>query len=109
MEPVLLSGAKVEVRPQRLYLPGDLLAFVRGEQLYVHRFLGYVWWRRWLLLTRADHSQQRDAPIEPGAVLGRICGGEASAAAIRPPVGVRWRALRHWLQACVEAIRKGER
>ena len=109
MEPGLPSGALVAVASRRIYLPGDLLAFSRNGSLYVHRFLGYVWWRRWLLLTQADRAPRWDGPVEPRWVLGRVCGGHGLREAARPGLGVRLQALVRWLRACASTAARKRR
>lgn len=97
MSPLLTDGARIEIRPRRLYLPGDLLAFAHGSgTFFVHRFLGYAWAGRLLLVTQADSASRRDGPVDPRQVLGRVCGGEVPRRAVAIPPADRLRAVGLW-------------
>lgn len=97
MQPLLTDGARIEIRPRRLYLPGDLLAFAHGGRaFFVHRFLGYAWKGRVLLVTQADSASRRDRPVDPRQVLGRVCGGEVPRRAVVIPLADRLRAVSLW-------------
>ena len=106
MAPLLRDGVRIEIRARRLYLPGDLIAFAGArDTLFVHRFLGYAWARRWVLLTQADSAPHRDAPLDPLRVLGRICGGDVSNRAIAVPLADRLRATWLWWTWCARGLR----
>lgn len=110
MAPLLTDGMRIEVRARRVYLPGDLIAFAAGDGLFVHRFLGYAWRRRrLLLLSQADNASRRDAAIDAGQVLGRVCGGEVPRRAVAVPLGDRLRAGGLWLKWCASRLFAGER
>jgi hypothetical protein len=74
MTGVLHDGCRVVTEYRRLYCPGDIIIYARGDDVLVsHRFLGYVLRRRgWLALTRADQSLITDAPCPVARVLGKI-------------------------------------
>ena len=52
------AGSDVRLEGDRLYWPGDIVAFKRGDDEVVsHRFLGYLPGRRgWRVITRADNA-----------------------------------------------------
>ncbi|QQR73812.1 MAG: S24/S26 family peptidase [Holophagales bacterium] len=107
MAPLLTDGMRIEVRARRVYFPGDLIAFAAGDGLFVHRFLGYAWKGRLLLLSQADNASRRDAVIDADRVLGRVCGGEAPPRAIAVPLADRLRASALWVKWCASRLLAG--
>jgi hypothetical protein len=113
MEPNLPHGARVEVSPRQIYLPGDVIAFAStGGSLRVHRVLGYRWHASGLaLVTKGDQSPSIDAPVPAEHVVGLVRGGDCAAAIYQVPLLHRlvafgyfvWRSLawcyRHWVGA----------
>lgn len=74
MMPLIKDGAKVKIRNQRHYLPGDILVKrVANGQLVAHRLLG-AYPRKGSLyyITRADNAQQEDGAVALGQIIGRV-------------------------------------
>lgn len=74
MAPAIPAGARVTVRPARLYLPGDVVALGgRDRRLRVHRLLGAAPTRRGLrIVTRGDAAPARDPAQAIEDLLGRV-------------------------------------
>jgi hypothetical protein len=74
MAPLLRPGDVAFVAHGRARLwPGDLLAYRAGDRVVVHRLLR----RRGASLRLAgDNRPEADAPVPPGAVLGRVVAFE---------------------------------
>jgi len=67
------DGQSVEVRRQRLYLPGDVIVVRRRDHWNAHRFLGYAPSVHGLLvLTQSDDSAERDPAARTAAIVGRV-------------------------------------
>jgi len=77
MAPVLPDGSTVEVTPQKIYVPGDVIAFTAPNgSLRVHRVLGYHRDRSgWKLVTKGDNAAWIDPPVGLNRVLGCVHGG----------------------------------
>ena len=81
MEPLLHSGASVQVRAKRVYLPGDVIVFrTHAGDLAAHRVLG---WRPAGLVTKGDHCEMHDAPVVRSAIVGAALIPVALAARVR--------------------------
>jgi len=67
------DGQSVQVRRQRLYLPGDVIVVRRRDHWNVHRFLGYAPSVHGLVaLTQADdEAAERDPAALVSAIVGR--------------------------------------
>ena len=66
------DGQSVQVRRQRLYLPGDVIVVRRRDHWNVHRFLGYAPSVHGLVaLTQADDAAERDPAALVSAIVGR--------------------------------------
>ena len=74
------DGQSVQVRRQRLYLPGDVIVVRRRNHWNAHRFLGYAPSVRGpVALTQSDDSAERDPAALARAIVGRIiCDVRAS-------------------------------
>jgi hypothetical protein len=92
MAPLLADGERVRVAAARTYWPGDVVVFRAADgRLLAHRLLGYrPHAGRLALVTRGDACVVHDAPVPPGAVLGRI-------EAARPALAIRVRSLLRFL------------
>ncbi|MBT8469967.1 MAG: hypothetical protein KJN97_14580 [Deltaproteobacteria bacterium] len=66
------DGQSVQVRRQRLYLPGDLIVVRRRDHWNAHRFLGYAPSVHGLVaLTQSDDAAERDPAALASAIVGR--------------------------------------
>lgn len=97
MAPLIDDGAMIQIRRQRLYLPGDILVKrCHNGQLVAHRLIGfYPRYRKFHYVTRADNASSADAAIAGSRVFGKVCGGECVNSAIQVP-------LSHRSKACVQ-------
>jgi len=77
---VLDHGARVPVRRERFYLPGDVVVVRRSDHWNAHRFLGYALSVHGVVaLTQADETAERDPAALASAIVGRAqCGVTAS-------------------------------
>ena len=74
MEPALPPGTEVVLRCGEAGAPGDVVAFLAGGRLVVHRVVARASDGTWTL-TRGDARILPDAPIlDPGDILGRVAG-----------------------------------
>jgi hypothetical protein len=74
MEPALPPGAEVLLRCGEAGAPGDVIAFLAGGRLVVHRVVARASDGRWTL-TRGDARVLPDVPIlDPDDILGRVEG-----------------------------------
>ncbi len=92
MAPDLPDGATVEVSPRRIYLPGDVIAFVapKGE-LRIHRVLGYKWHSpHCCLITKGDNASWIDPPVALDQVLGLVRGGDCARSIYKVPISRRF-------------------
>ena len=72
MEPVLHDGDSVRA-VKGIYLPGEILAFLTGDHITIHRMVG--WWfteGRWVYLTKGDNQKGMDGFVSPDRVLGKV-------------------------------------
>ena len=66
------DGQSVQVRRQRLYLPGDVIVVRRRDHWNAHRFLGYAPSVHGLVaLTQSDDAAERDPAALASAIVGR--------------------------------------
>jgi hypothetical protein len=98
MDPRLRDGDRIVVAPQRIYWPGDVVAFRSlSGPLFVHRLLGPL--RRagtWWVLAQGDALSRPDEPVTWDQVLGRVRGGAQGPATTWPDrLGAGLRYLRH--------------
>ncbi len=112
MMPLIKDGAKVKIRNQRHYLPGDILVKrVANGQLVAHRLLG-AYPRKGSLyyITRADNAQQEDGAVALGQIIGRVSGGECMPEAFHIPLAIRLKSAgRFFLLICHRLISRGLR
>ena len=74
MEPAIPAGALVQLRCGEPGAPGDVIAFLSGGRIVVHRVVARAADGRWTL-TRGDARILPDVPVrDPEAVLGRVAG-----------------------------------
>jgi len=74
MEPAIPAGALVSLRCGEAGARGDVIAFLAGGRLVVHRIVARAADGRWTL-TRGDARILPDVPVtDPEAVLGRVTG-----------------------------------
>ena len=99
MSPLIEDGATLEVRPCRRYWPGDVVVLRVGDGgLRVHRVLGYRPRREHLeMITQGDHASGHDLPVPRSEIIGKVCGGQCSPAAIDVPFRHRLWALGRFL------------
>lgn len=96
MAPLVPSGSEVEVRNQKLYLPGDVLVYRLADGgLAAHRLIGFVWRpsRGLELVTATDTAEGADPVIGADRVLGRVCGGHCPPVVASVPWTQRLRSL----------------
>jgi hypothetical protein len=74
MEPALPAGTEVLLRCGETGAPGDVIAFLAGGRLVVHRVVARAVDGSWIL-TRGDARVLPDAPIlDADDILGRVAG-----------------------------------
>jgi hypothetical protein len=74
MEPAVPPGTELLLRCGETGAPGEVIAFLAGGRLVVHRVVGRAADGTWTL-TRGDARVLPDVPIrDPEAVLGRVAG-----------------------------------
>lgn len=109
MEPTIPSGSEVVLRCGEAIGAGDILAFVAGDRLIVHRVLGLSEDHGWIL-TCGDAARIPDPPItDADSVIGivaRLRRGSALAAPAPPP-----RSLGRWLVqgSCLALLHRAPR
>ncbi len=53
---------------------GDVIAFLAGRRIVVHRIVGLKHgWRKWYFVTKGDNCQVEDSLVAPHQVLGIVC------------------------------------
>ncbi len=87
----LLRDGDIAVIEQGPYHPGDILAYVTGQQILIHRFVDRESRHEYLL--RGDALRRNDLPIEEAQILGRLVAIERAGSSI-PADGPRARILR---------------
>lgn len=95
MLPLVRDNAYVEVKAQRWYWPGDIVAIrCSDNRLRLHRVLGYRF-RGWRteIVTQGDSSEKNDVPVPCHGVVGKVVGGDCSQLAVDPPLRHRMMAL----------------
>jgi hypothetical protein len=74
MEPALPAGSEVLLRCGEAGAPGDVIAFLAGGRLLVHRVVARAGDGSWTL-TRGDARTMPDVPIrDASAIVGRVAG-----------------------------------
>jgi hypothetical protein len=74
MEPALPAGCEVLLRCGEVGAPGDVIAFLIGGRLVVHRVVARAADGSWTL-TRGDARTMPDVPIrDASAIVGRVAG-----------------------------------
>jgi hypothetical protein len=74
MEPALPDGSEVALRCGEVGAPGDVIAFLAGGRLIVHRIVARATDGSWTL-TRGDARALPDVPIrDASAIVGRVAG-----------------------------------
>jgi len=78
MSPFLDSGGRVLILRRALYLPGDIVAFRRGDdRLLIHRALGYTLSRHGLrLMAKGDRLAREDEPVPLSSIVGRVVASQ---------------------------------
>jgi hypothetical protein len=72
MMPGIAQGSTLEVAAARVYWPGDVIVFRRGDgQLVAHRFIGLRPGRPARLFTQADAARTADSALAATDVVGR--------------------------------------
>jgi hypothetical protein len=98
MRPLLPDGGRIAVRRRRLYLPGDVVAFRRGDgRLLVHRVLGFTLARDGAaMVAQGDRLSRADAPVGLDQVIGRVmaCDGRPVQVSVRQRLRSGLRFLR---------------
>jgi hypothetical protein len=74
MAPILKNGDSVQVRRQKTYMRGDILAVRLGNGVLVsHRLLGrYRWKGRNHFMTRSDNGDLPDCSVTYGSIMGKV-------------------------------------
>lgn len=95
MAPLIDDGAMIQIRRQRLYLPGDILVKrCTNGQLVAHRLTGFYPRNKELhFVTRADNATTADTSIAGSRIIGKINGGECAIAASKIPLSHRGKAF----------------
>ncbi len=107
MAPLIEEGATVQVSAATRYWPGDVVVVRTGDGAYlVHRVIG-LWWRRGRkhYLTQADAARRPDPLLPETAVLGRVSGGDCSAAVMRPSLARRCLSLARFVAQLLRSAR----
>lgn len=109
MLPTIPPGTEVLLRCGEEAAPGDVLAFVEGGQIVVHRVLARSAEAGWVL-TSGDASSIPDPPLhDRDRIVGRVVqvrrGQEMVALPGPPPASFRRRALRG---LCLFVLRRSE-
>lgn len=103
MEPALPPGSEVVLRCGETGAPGDVVAFLAGGRLVLHRVVARAADGAWTL-TRGDARVLPDVPIrDPDAIVGRVTGVfRAGALEDVPPL--RDPASRRWLRGIFRVV-----
>jgi hypothetical protein len=83
MAPTLRPGDRITIS-KGFYLPGDILVFSQGEQLVVHRLLGW-WWQGGEIrcITRGDNRDWIDSLVPGTMILGKVLFWERDGVTMR--------------------------
>lgn len=112
MMPLLEDGARVRVAPRRTYWPGDVVVLHAADDLRAHRVIGWVPGRGgWRVVTQSDAAGSiaaggHDDPVGRDQIVGRIIGGECSAALARIPLRHRLTALARFARQVARSLRR---
>jgi hypothetical protein len=103
MAPRLRHGARVWVRSQRHYWPGDVLVLrSQSAGLVAHRLIGA--YRRggvWRWLSQSDQAWHPDCAVSLQQIVGRVCGGECAPELVSVPLGHRVSAVVRFVRFAV--------
>ena len=103
MEPALPAGTEILLRCGETGAPGDVIAFLAGGRLIVHRVMARAPDGAWTL-TRGDARVLPDAPIlDPDAILGRVAGLWRAGSLDRVPAAAD-SLSRRWVLAVARAV-----
>jgi hypothetical protein len=103
MEPALPPGTEVVLRCGETGAPGEVVAFLAGGRLVLHRVVARAADGSWTL-TRGDARVLPDVPIrDPDAIVGRVTGClRAGTVEDVPPA--RDTVLKHWVVGTLGAV-----
>lgn len=109
MAPVLQDQELVQVRKQRWYWPGDILAVrLANGRLVSHRLIGvYLRRKRLRFLTRADNSSRPDGSVTGEQILGKIISGKRETPISSPCLVVRFSILFTFVLFSIDRLNKG--
>ncbi len=98
MQPLFSDGAFLEIKPAKIYWPGDILVFRRWDnQLISHRLLSFYYRNGKLkFLTQPDNGPIPDSSISSDQILGKVTGGECQNDAVNIPLKSRIIALKNF-------------
>lgn len=94
MAPHLREGDRVQIARATRYRAGEILVFRNSVgDLVAHRLLGTRRWEGELrFVLRGDAAPAADGLVPPGAILGRVVGGDVPRRLVEVPWHDRWRA-----------------
>lgn len=95
----LPDGSQVRVARQRIYWPGDIVVYGRGDgKLVSHRLLGLLpGITGWLVLTTADNAAEPDMPTSLSRVVGKVLSVDGEPTSCPP--GTRLLAVLRYVAA----------
>ena len=99
MAPLIPDGARVSVRSEPRYWPGDVVvAGAHNGDYLAHRVLGFGWHNsEWTYISCADNARRADAAFPGSAILGRVCGGDCDSRIVDVPLSARGVAICRFL------------
>ena len=104
----LPAGASIRIRLCRreAYAPGEIVAFLNGAHLTVHRMLtcATAGRRKGMFLTRGDGRLHPDPPVRIDAVLGVVIAVRSGSGWGAPPPPERQRWLRRLSSTAIEKV-----
>ncbi|MDD5347352.1 MAG: signal peptidase I [Candidatus Omnitrophica bacterium] len=86
MKPFILPGSTLSVQrvPTQEYGCGDIIVFLRDDELYVHRLIRrMIQDGRTAFLTKGDNAFAFDEPVPCGQVLGRAMSVQNASGVVR--------------------------
>lgn len=105
MEPTIPAGAEVILRCGADPASGDIIAFVHGDQVVLHRLVGASKRREWVL-TRGDAHSIPDQPLfDPEALIGVVVGVRKGHEFVAPAPPPRSLGRRLALSVCLAGLR----
>lgn len=76
MDPALRPLDRVHLN-RGLYLPGDILVYVRRDFMVIHRLIGWWWYQgAWHLVTKGDNLEHIDALVSKDCIIGKVISWE---------------------------------